>query len=141
MHAGLGRDKNSDEDVELASFKVPAWYAWAVKNWGTKWNACDAEYSTIDPENVIWFDTAWSPPVAVFEALARHFSAHEIVIHSDECLNHLHVTFTLKDGQVTWVDHPFGSRISPGGGRDQAAVAAAPKAPKKSVENDFCGKV
>jgi hypothetical protein len=92
--------KTSDEEVALDGSNMPAWYAWAVENWGTKWNARDAQYSTKDPQHVIWFDTAWSPPVAVFEALAKQFPAHEIVVYSDEYGNHMHATFILKDGGV-----------------------------------------
>ena len=95
--------KHSNEEADMCGFSVPAWYDWSCENWGTKWNACDSQYSTKDPEHVIWFDTAWSPAVPVFEALAKRFPAHEILIHSDEYMNHLHVTFTLKDGEVTGV--------------------------------------
>jgi hypothetical protein len=98
--------KSSTEEVALVSFAVPVWYAWAVENWGTKWNARDAKYSTKHPECVIWFDTAWSAPVAVFESLAKHFPEHEIVIDSDEYDNHFHVTFTLTNGQVVWATDP-----------------------------------
>jgi Ferredoxin-like domain in Api92-like protein len=94
--------KNSKEEVDMFGLKVPAWYAWSCDNWGTKWNAGDAKYSTEDPDHVIWFDTAWDPPVPVFEALAKRFRKHEIVVHSHECMNHLHVTFTLKEGELTW---------------------------------------
>jgi hypothetical protein len=94
---------NSDPEVVTPSgFKVPAWYAWSIDNWGTKWNASEAGYSTRDPERAIWFDTAWDPPVPVFEALAKRFPNHEIVVHSDEDIDHLHVTFTLKEGELTW---------------------------------------
>lgn len=95
-------ENSKEEVVRPSGFKVPAWYSWAIDNWGTKWNACDAEYSTKDPEHVIWFDTAWDPPVPVFEALAKRFPGHEVVVYSDEYMNHLHVTFTLNNGQVTW---------------------------------------
>jgi Api92-like protein with ferredoxin domain len=108
--------QKADEEVDFASLNVPAWYAWSLQNWGTKWNACDAKYSTTDPENVIWFDSAWSPPVAVFQSLAKRFPVHEIVIHSDEYENHFHETFTLKDGEVTWVEdgcHCFDEDESP----------------------------
>ena len=39
-------------------------------------------------------------------ALAERFPAHELLIHSDEYMNHLHVTFTLKDRKVTGVGDP-----------------------------------
>jgi len=98
--------KNSNEEVDMCGFKVPAWYDWSCENWGTKWNACYAEYSTKDQEHVIWFDTAWDPPVPVLEALAKRFPGHEVVVYSDEYMNHLHVTFSLKDGQLTGEGDP-----------------------------------
>jgi Ferredoxin-like domain in Api92-like protein len=81
---------------------VPAWYAWSIDNWGTKWNASETRYSTQEPQTAIRFDMAWDPPVPVFEALAKRFPEHEIVIYSDEYMNHLHVTFTLAEGRLTW---------------------------------------
>jgi hypothetical protein len=57
----------------MCGFKVPAWYDWSCENWGTKWNACYAKYSTKDPERVVWLDTEWSAPVELFEALAKRF--------------------------------------------------------------------
>ena len=74
------------------------WYDWCWNEWGTKWNACDAKYSTKDTRT-LGFDTAWSPPVPVFEALAKQFPNHEIIV-SVEYQNW--VEFTLKDGHLTW---------------------------------------
>ena len=77
--------QNCDEEVDLHGFKVPTWRAWSVENWGTKWNAYDARFSTKDPEHTVEVDTAWAaPPVALFKSLAKQFPTHEIVIHSDE---------------------------------------------------------
>jgi Ferredoxin-like domain in Api92-like protein len=98
---------NSDQEVTRPSgFKVPAWFAWSLDNWGCKWNAAGARYSTNEPHTTIWFDTPWDPPVPVFEALAKHFPKHEIVIYSDEYINHVHDTFTLKQGELTWTVDP-----------------------------------
>jgi hypothetical protein len=92
--------QNSDEPVALAGFTFPAWYVWSYEHWGTKWNACHSAYSAKDPENVILFDTAWAPPVPIFEALANRFPSYEIQVHSDEYENHFHETFTLMGGQI-----------------------------------------
>ena len=94
------RIQNSDEEVEWEGYTTPEWYAWACDNWGTKWNACDARYSTEDPEHEIRFETAWSPPEPVFEALAQRFHDHEIIIRSFEDMNHWHYTFVLKNGEM-----------------------------------------
>lgn len=45
-------------------------YEWCIQNWGTKWNAYD-QYRL--SENVIRFDTAWSAPRKIMDALAARF--------------------------------------------------------------------
>jgi len=45
------------------------WYEWAIENWGTKWEACEVEII----DNVICFDTAWTPSTPVIERLAELF--------------------------------------------------------------------
>lgn len=44
------------------------WYDWSVANWGTKWNA---QYSSLNNKNTLWFDTAWSCPIPVLNKLAE----------------------------------------------------------------------
>lgn len=49
----------------------PNWYDWSVDNWGTKWDACHVDFEEYDDSIVTFsFDTAWSPPIPVYEALA-----------------------------------------------------------------------
>ena len=62
------------------------WYDWRCSNWGTKWEACYAEVSEIEEYDAdpspdknnnsqlyanITFDTAWSPPIPVYDALHK----------------------------------------------------------------------
>lgn len=55
------------------------WYNWNVANWGTKWDAYDVHgtlvHSTSTNTNHLRyrFNTAWSPPVPVVEAMMRMF--------------------------------------------------------------------
>lgn len=51
---------------------VVCWYEWNVANWGTKWNAYDSEVTV----GVVKFDTAWSHPIPVIDALSK--------VHPDE---------------------------------------------------------
>lgn len=44
------------------------WYDWSVANWGTKWNA---QHSSLNHKNTLWFDTAWSCPIPVLNKLAE----------------------------------------------------------------------
>lgn len=45
-------------------------YDWCVENWGTKWNAY--EQRRIDVSS-IYFETAWTPPLAAITTLSRYF--------------------------------------------------------------------
>jgi hypothetical protein len=49
---------------------------WAVDNWDTKWNAHDVTCHTNDDDKgylLYDFNTAWSPPMAVFNKMAEMF--------------------------------------------------------------------
>ncbi len=47
------------------------WYDYCVNTWGTKWDVGDPSgiNSFDDHELVVYFDSAWSPPVGAYEAL------------------------------------------------------------------------
>lgn len=47
------------------------WYDFCVNEWGTKWDiGCDAGIQTFDDhELIVYFDSAWSPPIAAYEKL------------------------------------------------------------------------
>lgn len=52
------------------------WYDWNCANWGTKWNAYSSRF---DEENdTIYFDTAWSSPTPVLDALAKLCYEHNV---------------------------------------------------------------
>ena len=52
----------------------PNWYDWSIENWGTKWDADDVEVVDEDEESITYsFDTAWSPPEPICEALRAKF--------------------------------------------------------------------
>lgn len=47
-------------------------YGWSVDNWGTKWEANIIDWERQD-DNTVWvsFDTAWSPPIALYQYIAE----------------------------------------------------------------------
>ncbi len=49
------------------------WYTWAVANWGTKWNAYGQRKREGQPNNVLYFETAWSGVTALIQKLAEQF--------------------------------------------------------------------
>jgi len=47
------------------------WYDFCVNEWGTKWDVGDSQgiNSCTDTELIVYFDSAWSPPIAAYERL------------------------------------------------------------------------
>lgn len=46
-----------------------SWYLWTFKNWGTKYNAVRTGWK----KNKVYFETPWSAPFPIFQALAERF--------------------------------------------------------------------
>ena len=76
----LQKIESSDEqEVSLFSFFRPrpeekndSWYDWNVNHWGCKWDASVHSFlRTSDDQITVSFDTPWSPPIALYEYLAR----------------------------------------------------------------------
>lgn len=81
----------------------------AREKWGTKWNAYSQKLSIDD--GFIQFDTAWSCPVALLEALSVKHPGVEIVVkYADEDHGSNCGTMTIKDGQI--VEHEFAGKWS-----------------------------
>jgi hypothetical protein len=61
------------EAANIEKYGHASWYSWRIENWGTKWEVSEGEFD-YDPETKSatgWFQTAWSPPVTVMEALTE----------------------------------------------------------------------
>jgi len=72
---------NDGVQTELHSV-MPDWWTWRNDNWGTKWNLVPTHdgdltaYLTVeDGEDFIQleFDTAWSPPNGIYEAITEKY--------------------------------------------------------------------
>ena len=82
---------------------------WCLENWGTISNAIDPKLNNPEQPVELLFRTEWPRPEPIFEALARKFPGHELVMHSDEyeCdREHRHFTFTAKDGRLVKTEDP-----------------------------------
>jgi len=54
----------------VKAYGAGTWYDWCCNNWGTKWNACSVYvHHAVEDEVCLTFETAWSPPIPVIEAL------------------------------------------------------------------------
>ena len=53
-------------------FESDGWYDWNVREWGSKWDAIDAELNQETEKDLYYkFDTAWSPPMRLFERIVE----------------------------------------------------------------------
>ena len=62
------------------------WYDWRVQNWDTKWDAYDVQVDGgyDDDEITVEFNTAWSPPEAICEALREQYPEATVQWFYDE---------------------------------------------------------
>ena len=61
------------------------WYDWRIQNWDTKWDAYDVVVTDDDPESVeIEFNTAWSPPEAICNAIREQYEDVSVSWFYDE---------------------------------------------------------
>lgn len=60
------------------------WYNWNIENWGSKWDADIIDWDRSgDNEIHIYFNSAWSPPIALYHYLDEHGWTVEALYH--EC--------------------------------------------------------
>lgn len=76
-------------------------YDWHCKNWGTKWNACHEDkpaynsHTKAKAEVIYRFDTAWAPPIPVYEAASKKFPNVTIDVYEE------------GEGDGTWHEYTF----------------------------------
>lgn len=82
---------------------IICWRGWSIDNWGTKWNAYDTKFEDHeDGTATLQFDTAWSHPYPVLEALSVKFPHHQMeVAYADEDLGYNLGKYAIKNGERT----------------------------------------
>lgn len=57
-------------------------YGWSVEHWGTKWSPSIHDFNRED-DNTIWisFDTAWAPPITLYEFMEKNGYSIQAVYH------------------------------------------------------------
>lgn len=77
-YVGLGiknfEDLGNTYINNIIKYGCSSWYDWSCDAWGTKWNA----YDVYVDDSTIEFDTAWSCPIPVLDALAKLCYEHEV---------------------------------------------------------------
>jgi len=57
-------------------------YGWCIENWGTKWEARIIDWERIDETTMfISFETAWGPPIALYEYIEQEEWSVEGLYH------------------------------------------------------------
>jgi hypothetical protein len=107
-----------DQNTPLSQLFGGGWYGWAIRHWGTKWNAsfnspfgalgieeANVELSVeakgvqlADGVAIYKFDTAWSPPVAWLEASAAEHPELSFKLRWAEVGNGLAGEVSCHDG-------------------------------------------
>lgn len=79
------------------------WYDWRWKNWGTKWDACDA-HGGLEEGGVltIRFDTAWSFPTPIAVELSKQFPTLLFEYDAVEESGEFDMTVHFKNGKVVY---------------------------------------
>jgi hypothetical protein len=89
----------ADGETEPASF--PEWYDWACKHWGTKSNACHFQVTRDEPDRYECnFDTAWTPPVPIWEKMGKLFPALMFRLWGHEPLMDFAFRGTIRDSTL-----------------------------------------
>lgn len=86
------------------------WYDWNCDNWGTKWNSVDASfYESCDGLYHVTFNTAWSAPIPIFDAIHKQYPNLRIVVNfADEDLGNNCGIY--DNGNIVWdedMEDPF----------------------------------
>lgn len=70
--------RTDDGELIIDQTHPDYWYNWCVNNWGTKWDigSDNGEVHGLNPtivdnEATMSFDSAWSPPIGLYEELDR----------------------------------------------------------------------
>ena len=83
-------DTNRLQDILNAFYPIPEeekedWYRWNTKHWGTKWDVECWEAATIEDDYVeLSFDSAWAPPIAWLEKVAKKYPKLKFSLKYDE---------------------------------------------------------
>lgn len=80
-------------------------YEWRCNNWGTKWDVCDLRPKARSQGRASFvFNTAWSPPIPVVEALLKKFPKLKVTLRYYEGGCGFQGVLSAKDGEVLEAD-------------------------------------
>lgn len=94
---------------EEQKFGRNTWYEWCCDNWGTKWNANDAELEDEDDDFLRYvFNTAWAAPEPVIRELSAKYRVKVVDEFYDEDFGNNCGKLTACDGDIEFENHEHG---------------------------------
>jgi hypothetical protein len=103
-----------DKLLPLPEEEKENWYQWRIDNWGTKWDVAtedsegnvtgDAPYHGDTVRYEYEFDTAWGPPIELFENIAKDFPGIQFNLAYYEPGMCFAGHFIVEDGEETTHD-------------------------------------
>lgn len=108
--------KQAFENIQ--KYGSPSWYGWAIKNWGSKWNAYQCKPLDKNADMMI-FLTAWDAVPNILEAMSRRYPDQAITYRwADEDIGY-------NVGEKTfWGGKCVGELMLEGGSREAYELAA-----------------
>jgi len=103
--------KRSDSDMGLPitrrlseaykrDYGANNWYDWAIRNWGTKWDA-DGELLTNKKDRLSYtFMTAWSPPIYWLISVSEMYPNLSFKLYADEEAGFFKGYVDIKGGKI-----------------------------------------
>lgn len=77
LSEGVAPADESATKTNIEKHGFADWYQWCLNNWGTKWDVGneDVEVEPSDDGRSVrlFFDSAWSPPLAFYQAMEERF--------------------------------------------------------------------
>lgn len=74
----------SMQDNLIAKYGTDNWYDWQVQKWGTKWDVTAELVSDDEGFLEYEFDSAWSPPTAWLEKVAKDYPLLQFMLKYEE---------------------------------------------------------
>ena len=78
----LSQGKQALENIKKYGCKD--WYNWRIRNWGTKWDACEGGMNDSEWEIEASFDTAWAPPTPWLEKVSAKYKRLKFTLEYTE---------------------------------------------------------
>lgn len=98
----LNKELKTLERICKTKYGVKGWYEWCNQYWGTKWNSYENRWGGTDDDGneVLYFQTAWSPPQPILEQLAIKLNKVVRVTYMDEGYGFFGTYHFYPDGEV-----------------------------------------